>query len=63
MQDNDFDKIFSHKFGQLPDTPYSEENWSELSRRIDAHESKQWRWVLPVLFFVLGSLVGGNVFW
>jgi len=63
MQDNDFDKIFSHKFGQLPGTPYSEENWSELSRRIDAHENKKWRWVLPVLFFVLGSLIGGNVFW
>ena len=63
MQDNDFDKIFSHKFGQLPGEPYHEENWSELSRRIDAHERRQRRWLLPVLLPLFGLLAGGNVFW
>lgn len=63
MQDNDFDKIFSHKFGQLPGEPYSEENWSELSRRIDIHERRQRRWLLPVLLPLFGLLAGGNLFW
>ncbi|GAB4492431.1 MAG: hypothetical protein OHK0019_14330 [Saprospiraceae bacterium] len=63
MQDNDFDKIFSHKFGQLPGEPYSEANWSELSRRLDERGRRQWRWLLPALFFLLGFLAAGNVFW
>ncbi|HRI62454.1 MAG TPA: hypothetical protein PK228_22090, partial [Saprospiraceae bacterium] len=63
MQDNDFDKIFSHKFGQIPGEPYQEGNWSELSQRMDLHERRRTRWVLPALFFLLGVLTGGNVFW
>jgi hypothetical protein len=63
MQDNDFDKIFSHKFGQQPGEPYSEENWSELSRRMDIHSRRRTRWVLPAMFFLLGALTGSNVFW
>jgi hypothetical protein len=63
MQDNDFDKIFSHKFGQLPGEPYSEESWSELAWRIDTHEWRQRRWLLPVLLSLLGLLAGGNLFW
>ena len=63
MQDNDFDKIFSHKFGQRPGEPYNEANWSELSRRMEIHERQRTRWVLPVMFFLLGALSGSNVFW
>lgn len=63
MQDNDFDKIFSHKFGQLPGEPYSEKIWSELSRRIDTHERRQRRWLLPPLLPLFGLLAGGNLFW
>ncbi len=61
MQDNDFDKLFSHKFGQLPGEPYGEEHWTALSRRMD-HERRR-RWLLPVLLTLLGLLAGGNVFW
>lgn len=63
MQNNDFDKIFSHKFGQLPGEPYGEENWMELSQRMDMHTRRRTRWVLPALFFLLGALTGGNMFW
>lgn len=63
MQDNDFDKIFSHKFDQLPGASYSEENWSELSRCIDAHERRQRHWLLPVLLPFISLLIGGNIFW
>ncbi len=61
MQDNDFDKLFSHKFGQLPGEPYGEEQWTTLSRRMD-HERRR-HWLLPVLLTLLGLLAGGNVFW
>jgi hypothetical protein len=63
MQDNDFDKLFSHKFGQLPGEPYGEEQWSEISRRMDDHERRRRRWLLPVLLPLFGLLAGGNVFW
>ncbi|MBV6442014.1 MAG: hypothetical protein EPGJADBJ_03712 [Saprospiraceae bacterium] len=63
MQDNDFDKIFNHKFGQLPGEPYSEENWSELSHRINIHERRQRRWMLPVLLPLFALLGAGNLFW
>lgn len=63
MQNNDFDNIFSHKFGQLPGEPYTEENWSELSRRMDIHDRRRGGWLLPALFFLLGLLAGGNVYW
>ncbi len=63
MQDNDFDKLFSHKFGQLPGEPYGEEHWSELSRRMDDHQRRRRPWLLLVLLPLLGLLAGGNVFW
>lgn len=63
MQDNDFDKIFSHKFGQLPGEPYNEGGWSELSRRMDAHDRRRMRWVMPVLLSLIGALAGSNMFW
>lgn len=63
MQDSDFDKIFSHKFGQIPGEPYAEENWSELSRRLSNYEKRRQPWVLPVLLPLLGLLAAGNVFW
>lgn len=62
MKDNDFDKIFAHKFDQLGGEPYEEARWLELSRRIDAYE--RWkRWVLPALLPLFAMLAGGNVFW
>lgn len=61
MQDNDFDKIFSHKFDQLPGAPYREEGWSELSQRLDRSRSN--RWVLPLFLPLFGLLAGGNIFW
>lgn len=63
MQNNDFDNIFSHKFSQLPGEPYSGENWSELSRRMDMHDRRRKGWLLSALFFLLGLLAGGNVYW
>lgn len=63
MQDNDFDKIFSRKFGQVPGEPYSEANWSELSQRLDRHGRRRSPWLLPVLLPLLGVLAGSNVFW
>jgi len=63
MQDNDFDKIFGHKFGQLPGEPYSEENWSEMSRRLDERGRRRWGWLLSALFFLLVFMAAGNVFW
>lgn len=63
MQDNDFDKIFKHKFEQVPGAPYSEGNWSELSQRMDEHGRRRQRWLTPVLLPLLGLLAGGNLFW
>ncbi|MBK8426779.1 MAG: hypothetical protein IPL27_12775 [Lewinellaceae bacterium] len=37
MENKDFDKIFAHKFNQIPGEPYHEEGWSDLSGRMDAH--------------------------
>lgn len=61
MQDNDFDKIFSHKFGQLPGSPYREDEWSDLSKRLDRKSGR--RWALPLLLPLFGLLAGGNIFW
>ena len=63
MQDNDFDKIFKHKFEQVPGAPYSEGNWSELSQRMDAYGRRRRRWLIPVLLPLFGLLAGGNLFW
>lgn len=63
MQDNDFDKIFKHKFEQVPGAPYSEGNWSELSQRMDAYGQRRRRWLIPVLLPLIGLLAGGNLFW
>lgn len=63
MENKDFDKIFSHKFGQLPGEPYREEGWSDLSNRLYAHERRRRRWLLPLVLPLLGLLTAGNVFW
>ncbi len=62
MKNNDFDKIFARKFDRLPGEPYREENWSELSHRLDAYDGRK-RWVLPLLLPLLTLLAGGNIFW
>lgn len=63
MENKDFDKIFSHKFGQLSGEPYREEGWSDLSKRLYAHERRRRRWVLPLVLPLFGLLTAGNVFW
>ena len=61
MENKDFDKIFAHKFNQIPGEPYHEEGWSDLSGRMDAHGRR--RWMLPVLLPLFALLTAGNVFW
>ena len=63
MENKDFNKIFAHKFKQVPGEPYDEANWSDLSRRLVAYERRKRRWVLPVLLSLLALLTAGNVFW
>jgi len=63
MEDKDFDKIFAHKFNQIPGEPYHEEGWSDLSGRMDAHGRRRGRWMLPVLLPLFALLAAGNVFW
>lgn len=63
MENKDFDKIFSHKFGQLSGEPYREEGWSDLSGRLHAHDRRRRRWVLPLVLPLFGLLAAGNVFW
>lgn len=63
MDNKDFDKIFAHKFGQIPGEPYQEHNWSELSGRMDVHERRRKRWVLFAVWPLFAMLATGNVFW
>lgn len=63
MDNKDFDKIFAHKFGQIPGDPYQEQNWSELSGRMDTHERRRKRWVLFAVWPLFAMLATGNVFW
>lgn len=63
MKDKDFDNLFMHKFGQLPGEPASEEGWAKLSQRLDAHDRRYSRWILPALLPICFLLAGGNVFW
>ncbi len=62
MKDKDFDKIFAHKFGQLPGQPAREEDWAELSVRLDAQRRRR-NLLLPLLLPLFGLLAGGNIFW
>ncbi|MBL7782545.1 MAG: hypothetical protein JNM22_15065 [Saprospiraceae bacterium] len=63
MDNKDFDKIFAHKFGQIPGDPYQEQNWSELSGRMDVHERRRKRWVLFAVWPLFAMLATGNIFW
>lgn len=63
MENKDFDKIFAHKFKQIPGESYREEGWSDLSGRMDAYERRGRRWMFPVLLPLFGLLAAGNIFW
>jgi hypothetical protein len=63
MENNDIDKIFTSKFRKLPGDAYSEDRWSSLSSRLDTHENRRNRWLLPVLLPLFALLAAGNVFW
>ena len=63
MENKDFDKIFAHKFKQIPGEPYREDGWSDVSGRMDAYERRRRRWIFPVLLPLFGLLTAGNVFW
>lgn len=63
MESKDFDKIFAHKFKQIPGEPYSEGNWSDLSGRMDKFQDRRRFWMLFVLLPLFGLLAAGNVFW
>jgi len=63
MENNDFDNIFANKFRKLPGDAYSEARWSSLSSRLDTHENRRNRWLLPVLLPLFALLAAGNVFW
>ncbi len=63
MENKDFDKIFAHKFKQIPGEPYHEQGWSDLSGRMDAYERRNRRWLFPVLLPLFGLLTAGNIFW
>ena len=63
MHDRDFDKLFSHKFSQLPGSPYEEGNWTALAHRLNAHERRRRRLWLPLFLLLTGLLACGNLFW
>ena len=63
MEDKDFDKIFARKFGQATGEPYKEAGWSDLSGRMDAHERRRKRTIIPVIWPLFGLLATSNVFW
>lgn len=58
MDDKNFDKIFQRKLNDLPGIPASEANWTALSGRLDAHEGRRKKWLVPFLLFLIGLLSG-----
>ena len=58
MDDKNFDKIFQRKLDDLPGMPASEANWTALSGRLDAHEGRRKKWLVPFLLFLIGLLSG-----
>ena len=63
MENKDFDKIFARKFGQTTGESYREEGWSDLSARMDAHERRRKRLIIPVIWPLFGLLATSNIFW
>lgn len=63
MENKDFDKIFKNRFEQIPGEPYRESNWSGLSGRLDACESKRRRRMLFAIWPLFVLMAAGNVFW
>jgi hypothetical protein len=63
MEDKDFDRIFGHKFGQIPNKPPLEKGWEDLTFRLDSDEKKPNKWLLPLLFSTIGLLLCSNVYW
>jgi hypothetical protein len=56
MDDKDFDKIFQRKLNDVPGIPASEANWMALSGRLDAHDGRRKRGLVPFLWLLVGLL-------
>ncbi len=64
MDDFDFDKLFADKMRGAGAPDLSDEDWEQLTPRLDAVERRRWR-VLPVWWLgaLSALLLGSNIGW